>query len=193
MYSMLKPVIDLDSARSQLSRKMLVLFIGDFHIPERKIDLPPKFRKLLVPNKINQIFCTGNVSKPLLNYLNTISHQVVTVRGQQDSSNYRDKHVEELNGFKVGLSNNLLINDSLLREQLARELNCDILVTGNDSFQAYQSRGRFYISPGSCTGALSHQDVPSFVLMDIQLGKFSLYVYRLIDDEVKVEKIDYVK
>ena len=34
---------------------------------------------------------------------------------------------------------------------------------------------------------------PSFVLMDIQGSAAVTYVYQLIDDEVKVEKIDYKK
>ena len=173
--------------------KMLVLFIGDFNIPSRTIDLPPKFKKLLVPNKINMIFCTGNCSKSILDYLGTISSQVTSIRGSGDCSNYREKHVEELQGFRIGLSNNLLFNDELLKEQLGREMNVDILVTGSNSFEAYEKNDCFYISPGSCTGTLGDGDVPSFALMDIQPKRFSLYVYKLINDEVKVEKVDYSK
>ena len=32
---------------------------GDFHIPFRAYELPAKFRKLLVPNKMQHILCTG--------------------------------------------------------------------------------------------------------------------------------------
>jgi vacuolar protein sorting-associated protein 29 len=35
--------------------------------------------------------------------------------------------------------------------------------------------------------------VPSFVLMDIQGNSVVTYVYKLIDDEVKVEKLEYKK
>lgn len=35
--------------------------------------------------------------------------------------------------------------------------------------------------------------IPSFVLMDIQSSTVVVYVYQLIDDEVKVEKIEYKK
>lgn len=35
--------------------------------------------------------------------------------------------------------------------------------------------------------------VPSFVLMDIQGGTIVTYVYQLIQDDVKVERIEYKK
>lgn len=38
---------------------MLVLVIGDFHIPTRAFSIPSRFAKLLVPNKMNHILCTG--------------------------------------------------------------------------------------------------------------------------------------
>jgi len=37
---------------------VLVLVIGDLYVPHRKPVLPNEFRKLLVPGKINYIFCT---------------------------------------------------------------------------------------------------------------------------------------
>jgi hypothetical protein len=40
---------------------VLVLVIGDLHIPIRSHDLPFKFKKLLVPGKIQQVLLTGNV------------------------------------------------------------------------------------------------------------------------------------
>jgi vacuolar protein sorting-associated protein 29 len=40
---------------------VLVLCIGDLHIPHRTTDIPPKFKELLKPGKIHQILCTGNV------------------------------------------------------------------------------------------------------------------------------------
>lgn len=44
------------------------------------------------------------------------------------------------------------------------------------------------------SGRLPHSDVhPSFVLMDIQGSSAVTYVYQLINDEVKVEKIEYKK
>ncbi len=64
---------------------VLVLVIGDLHIPHRTHDLPVKFRKLLVPGKIQQILCTGNVcDKETFEYLKTVAADVHVVKGDYD-------------------------------------------------------------------------------------------------------------
>ncbi|PPD66529.1 hypothetical protein GOBAR_DD36593 [Gossypium barbadense] len=40
---------------------VLVLALGDLHIPHRAADLPPKFKSMLVPEMIQHVFCTGNL------------------------------------------------------------------------------------------------------------------------------------
>ena len=40
---------------------VLVLCIGDFHVPHRSTDLPQRFKELLQPGKIHHILCTGNL------------------------------------------------------------------------------------------------------------------------------------
>ena len=68
-----------------LSAMVLVLVIGDLHIPHRIHDLPLKFKKLLVPGKIQQILCTGNVcDRETYEYLRTVSPDVHVVRGDYD-------------------------------------------------------------------------------------------------------------
>ena len=78
-----------------------------------------------------------------------------------------------------------------------RQLDCDILITGHThKFEAYEHEGKFYVNPGSITGAYSPLDdqvVPSFILMDIQSGTVVTYVYQLVDDDVKVERIEFKK
>uniref|UniRef100_K3YWJ5 Vacuolar protein sorting-associated protein 29 n=1 Tax=Setaria italica TaxID=4555 RepID=K3YWJ5_SETIT len=80
---------------------------------------------------------------------------------------------------------------------LQRQLDVDILVTGHThQFKAYKHEGGVVINPGSATGAYSSitYDVnPSFVLMDIDGLRVVVYVYELIDGEVKVDKIDFKK
>ncbi len=39
----------------------LVLLIGDTHIPQRAVEVPAKFKEMLVPNKVQQVLCTGNL------------------------------------------------------------------------------------------------------------------------------------
>lgn len=41
---------------------VLVLCIADLHIPSRAADLPPKFKALLQPGKIQHILCPGNLN-----------------------------------------------------------------------------------------------------------------------------------
>ena len=41
---------------------VLVLCLGDLHIPARAADLPPKFKELLMPGKIHHILCAGNLN-----------------------------------------------------------------------------------------------------------------------------------
>ena len=60
---------------------MLVLIIGDLHIPHRKADLPKKFKALLQPGKIQHILCTGNVvDKLTYDYLRSLAADVHVVR-----------------------------------------------------------------------------------------------------------------
>jgi vacuolar protein sorting-associated protein 29 len=62
-----------------------VLVIGDFHIPHRSGNLPAKFKKLLVPGKIQHILCTGNLcNRDTYDYLKTIANDVHVVRGDFD-------------------------------------------------------------------------------------------------------------
>jgi len=64
---------------------VLVLVIGDLHIPHRIHDLPGKFKKLLVPGKIQQILCTGNVcDRETYEYLRTVSPDVNVAKGDYD-------------------------------------------------------------------------------------------------------------
>ena len=64
---------------------MLVLVAGDFHIPHRCNAMHPKFKKLLVPGKIQHILCTGNLcTKETYDYLKTLASDVHVVRGDFD-------------------------------------------------------------------------------------------------------------
>ena len=81
---------------------------------------------------------------------------------------------------------------------------------GTCKFEAYEMEGKFFVNPGSATGAVSWIDeglgddeeeegnVPSFVLMDVQGDVLVLYVYQLKRDKegnenVGVEKVSFRK
>lgn len=63
----------------------LVLIIGDFHVPQRAVDLPPCFRELLHTDKIRHVLCTGNIgSGRILEFLRGIAGSVHIVKGDMD-------------------------------------------------------------------------------------------------------------
>ncbi len=39
----------------------LALVLGDFHIPQRCAEIPAKYKEMITPNKVNAVFCTGNI------------------------------------------------------------------------------------------------------------------------------------
>lgn len=138
---------------------MLVLVIGDLHIPFRAHDLPAKFKKLLVPGKIQQIICTGNVcNTDYLHYLRTIAGDVHVVKGDYDDNphfpsslvlNHLPLRIGVLHGHQVVPAGN---TESLAA--VARSMDVDILLTGHTHrFEAFELEGRFFVNPGSATGA----------------------------------------
>uniref|UniRef100_A0A336KBP4 Vacuolar protein sorting-associated protein 29 n=1 Tax=Culicoides sonorensis TaxID=179676 RepID=A0A336KBP4_CULSO len=183
---------------------MLVLVLGDLHIPHRCGNLPVKFKKLLVPGRIHHILVTGNLcTKESHDYLKTLASDVHIVRGDfDDNPAYPEQKVVTVGQFRIGLVHGHQVipwgdPDSLAIIQ--RQLDVDILISGHThKFEAYEHENKFYINPGSATGAYNpiadpNNIIPSFVLMDIQSSTVVTYVYQLVGDEVKVERIEYKK
>ncbi|SOV09263.1 related to VPS29 - involved in vacuolar protein sorting [Ustilago sp. UG-2017a] len=138
---------------------MLVLVIGDLHIPFRAHDLPAKFKKLLVPGKIQQIICTGNVcNTDYLHYLRTIAGDVHLVKGDYDDNphfpsslilNHPPLRIGVLHGHQI-----VPPGDTQSLAAVARAMDVDILLTGHTHrFEAFELEGRFFVNPGSATGA----------------------------------------
>uniref|UniRef100_A0A3P8RZV5 Vacuolar protein sorting-associated protein 29 n=1 Tax=Amphiprion percula TaxID=161767 RepID=A0A3P8RZV5_AMPPE len=180
----------------------LVLVLGDLHIPHRCNTLPAKFKKLLVPGKIQHILCTGNLcTKESYDYLKTLAGDVHIVRGDFDENlNYPEQKVVTVGQFKIGLIHGHQVipwGEMASLALLQRQLDVDILISGHThKFEAFENENKFYINPGSATGAYSALEsniIPSFVLMDIQASTVVTYVYQLIGDDVKVERIEYKK
>ncbi|KAJ3872148.1 Metallo-dependent phosphatase-like protein [Lentinula edodes] len=101
---------------------------------------------------------------------------------------------------------------------IARQMDVDFLVSGaTHAVQAVEYDGRFFLNPGTATGAWTgawnsskpgfavssnegvkaagpHGDpIPSFALLDIQGTVVVTYVYQFIDGDVKVEKVEWRK
>lgn len=142
---------------------MLILAIGDFHIPERAVDLPAKFKKLLSPTgKIQQVLCLGNVSQSYstIEFLRSISSDLQIVKGEFDHDlSLPLSLVFTYDKLKVGIVNGFSIiphGDPLSLLTQARLMDADILISGGTHrVEAYTLDGKFFINPGSATGAFS--------------------------------------
>lgn len=189
-------------ARSSAGFGELVLVVGDFHIPHRASDIPEKFKKILIPNKMAHILCTGNLcTKEQLDDLKVLAPKVHVVRGDfDDDTSLPETKVVTIGAFRIGLCHGHQVvpwGDAEALAMLARQLNVDILVTGHthkNNVMKYEKK--WYINPGSITGSYSgiHADVePSFVLMAIQGEVVVTFVYELHGSDMKVTKSTFSK
>jgi vacuolar protein sorting-associated protein 29 len=191
---------------------VLCLVLGDLHIPHRVMAVPPKFQALLVPGKIQHIICTGNLcDRQTLDYLKSLTSDVHIVRGDFDEATFLPGVVDTIpetkmitiGQFKLGVCHGHQIvpwGDVEALGAMQRQLDCDILITGHThKFSAYEYESKLFINPGSATGAfqaclnVGEQVHASFVLMDLQGQNVVTYVYEMVDEEVKVKKIEHAK
>lgn len=139
----------------------LILVIGDLHIPDRALDIPAKFKKLLAPGKISQTLCLGNLTdRSTYEYLRTIAPDLKIVRGRMDVEatslpltsvvTHGNLRIGFLEGFTL-ISNE---PDLLLAE--ANRLDVDVLCWGGThKFECFEYMDKFFVNPGSATGAFT--------------------------------------
>ncbi|BGP18437.1 hypothetical protein JCM10213_001684 [Rhodosporidiobolus nylandii] len=146
---------------------MLVLVIGDLHIPVRAHDLPAKFKKLLVPGKITQILSTGNISdRETWEYLRSVAPDLRGVRGDWDepSAHLPPSLVLQHGPLRIGVisgSQIVPLGDADILAATARKMDVDVLISGGTHrYEAFEADGRFFLNPGSATGAFSPNFVP---------------------------------
>jgi len=184
-----------------------VLVIGDLFIPDRAPDIPAKFKKLLTPGKIGQTLCLGNLTDAATyEFLRALTPDLQIVRGDFDveAPNLPLSKVVSHGSLRIGFTHGHTTippgdADSLLIA--ARHMDVDVLLWGGTHrFEAYELEGKFFVNPGSATGAIStgwwaegEEPVPSFCLMDVQGDVLVLYVYQLKGDSVSVEKVSFRK
>ena len=125
--------------------------------------------------------CLGNLTdKETYEFLRSVAPDIQIVKGDFDieAPGLPLQKVVTHGNLKIGFTHGHTIvpqgdSDSLLIE--ARKLDCDILLWGGThKFEAYELEGKFFVNPGSATGAISsgwwaegEEPVPSFVLMDV--------------------------
>ncbi|KAI9735001.1 MAG: Vacuolar protein sorting-associated protein 29 [Cirrosporium novae-zelandiae] len=186
----------------------LVLVLGDLFIPDRAPDLPAKFKTLLTPNKIHQILCTGNLTdRPTYDFLRSLAPDLHITKGPYDvdAPNLPPFKIVTHGNFRIGLTHGTSIVppgdlDSLLI--MARQMDVDVLIWGGGhKVESVDFEGRFFVNPGSATGAVGEgwgeeECIPSFCLMDIQGDVLNLYIYKIIkgedgSDQTRIERCQF--
>lgn len=139
----------------------LVLLMGDIHIPHRATDIPEKFKRMLVPNKMQHVICTGNLgSHEQYEMLRNLAPNVTVVAGdfeyftppntssaqqqqQQMSpqsqssgcgSNFPETKVVQVGQFRIGVVHGHQVvpwGDHMSLAMYRRKLDVDILVSGH--------------------------------------------------------------
>lgn len=180
----------------------LVLVLGDMHIPHRAASIPEKFRRMLLPNKMQHVLCTGNLTtKEQYDELRALAPNVHVVRGDfDDSSTFPEQKVVQIGQFKIGLIHGHQVvpwGDPHSLAIVQRQMDVDILISGHTHKNELSDfEGKWFINPGSITGAYSTitpDVVPSFMLLAIQGPRVVAYVYELKGDSLEVSKSEFSK
>lgn len=183
----------------------LVLLVGDLHIPHRAAEIPEKFTRMLVPNKMQHVICTGNIGcKEQYEKLRSLAPSVHVTTGDFEFSGgeniFPETKVLQVGQFRIGVIHGHQVipwGDHTALSIVRRKLDVDILVSGHThKNEVVDHDGSYHINPGSITGAFSTVTTevnPSFVLLAIQGPKVVCYVYELTNGEVDVSKTDFAK
>eukprot|EP00542_Grammatophora_oceanica_P019674 CAMPEP_0194046228 /NCGR_PEP_ID=MMETSP0009_2-20130614/20061_1 /TAXON_ID=210454 /ORGANISM="Grammatophora oceanica, Strain CCMP 410" /LENGTH=202 /DNA_ID=CAMNT_0038691435 /DNA_START=91 /DNA_END=699 /DNA_ORIENTATION=+ len=182
----------------------LVLILGDIHIPQRATVIPEKFKRMLVPGKMQHVICTGNLGPEQFEELRELAPNLHIVAGDCDpvttATPFPESRVVQVGDFRIGVIHGHQVlpwKDTSALARVRRRMHVDVLVSGHThQNQVVEMDGCYHINPGSITGAyssLSPDCTPSFVLLAVNGGKVVCYVYELIKGEVEVTKTEFTK
>ena len=181
----------------------LVLVVGDMFVPQRSPDINEQFKSILIPNKLQHVLSLGNIgSRESYDWLKSLSNDFHTVKGDFDEGDIPEKKVVQIGEFKIGMIHGHQVlpwGDLDALTNVQRELGCDILLSGHThQIGVKVKEKKFYINPGSISGAFSHliaDPNPSFILMILQGEEAIVYLYVLNDKSQKFElsKIEFSK
>ena len=181
----------------------LVLVVGDMFVPQRSPDINEQFKSILIPNKLQHVLSLGNIgSRESYDWLKSLSSDFHTVKGDYDEGDIPEKKVVQIGEFKIGMIHGHQVlpwGDIDALTNVQRELGCDILLSGHTHQIGIKVKDKkFYINPGSISGAFSHliaDPSPSFVLMVLQGEEARAYLYILNDKDQKFElsTVEFIK
>ena len=179
---------------------MIILVIGDFHIPQRSLVLPDQFQEILKPGKVHRILCVGNLTtNDTLKWLKSICKDVICVSGDLDDQmpDVKETQTVKINNLTFGLIHGHQVcpwGDPERLAAIAREMNVDILISGQThepKISTYE--GRLFLNPGSATGAYSNTSStsrPSFMVLDVRKDQLIVYQY-LLNESDELEVLQY--
>jgi vacuolar protein sorting-associated protein 29 len=137
----------------------LVLVLGDLHIPQRASKIPAPFKRMLVPNKMAHVICTGNVSAEQYEELRSLAPNVHVVAGDFDDNEssssggltFPETRVLQVGDFRIGVIHGHQIlpwSNKESIERMRRRMNVDILVTGHShQNEVHVEDGAYHINP----------------------------------------------
>ena len=178
------------------SKTEMILIMGDVHIPNRIDQIPEEIKKALINNKhkLTRIICTGNFGnmetynwfKSLLPKGCEYNFHCVKNDFQETKLSFPETTCIVSNEFKVGVINGYQIvpwGDLTALSSNLKKLECDILVSGFTHVKGvYHLEGKWYINPGTITGAfspLNNNPVPSFMILITIEDTAILHLYEL--------------
>ena len=181
----------------------LVLIVSDLHIPFRILEIPAKFKAMLVPKKFQHIICVGNMcTSEQVDFFKDLCHDVHIVRGDYDefAGDYPYEDRFTIKGWTFGLTHGhqLIPNGNhVILENLARKLDCNILISGaTHKMDVFKKDHTLFMNPGSLTGAFTPDrpdNNPSFILLGIKEEEVIVFTYELVEGELKVKKTIFKK
>ena len=181
----------------------LVLVVGDMFVPQRAQDIDPQFKSILIPNKLQHVLSLGNIgSRESYDWLRSLSNDYNGVKGDYDDGDMQEKKTVTIGEFKIGMIHGHQVlpwGDAESLAGIARELDCDILISGNThQIGVKVLDNKLFINPGSISGAFSNliaDPSPSFILMVLTGVEAIIYLYVLNDRTQKfdVSKVEYRK
>jgi vacuolar protein sorting-associated protein 29 len=193
----------------------LILITGDFHIPHRIQEIPEDIKKVFAQknNKFSHVLCTGNVVydsyyKEGLDWLRSLSNNFSNfhIVKSENSFNLDEKYDEiktvKIGDFIISIINGYQIvpwNDIESLSSIQKQTGCDILISGYTHIpQVVTNDGKYYVNPGSLTGAYSAligDPSPSFMILAISGDCGILYLYELniVTKNFEITKLDINK
>ena len=181
----------------------LVLVVGDMFVPQRAPDIDPQFKAILIPNKLQHVLSLGNIgSRESYDWLRSLSNDFHGLKGDYDTGDMPEKKLVTIGEFKIGMIHGhqvLPLGDTESLAGVARELDCDIFISGNTHQIGVQVLdNKLFINPGSISGAFSNfvaDPSPSFILMVLTGTEAIIYLYVLNDrtQKFEVSKVEYRK